>query len=155
MFSFFQHDSSFSSSVFPWYITGKYSDICSEAKGWCLEQIFLYRQEIVFILLNENTHSLRGNLYKYLLARFLNYVTSYSLSHLTESYLCRIKVRYFSLLWKISVIKLEYFKKILRTEWTLRCFIAIIRFNSLDQYYACWIFIYLVTLRDSAQCIYT
>lgn len=109
-------DSSFSfSCFFLWCIThtgcvliykiylqrqrGKSIGVYFKAEEWRLEQIFPPK-EIVFIFLNENTHSSRGNcnLDKYLFARFLNYVMSYSLSHFTESYLCRIKVWYVSFL---------------------------------------------------------
>lgn len=106
----FSHDVTYTLCLVLIYKRHSFSKTAMGKKYWrifrgrrtaCL-QIFLYRQEIVFIFLNENTHSSRGNfnLDKYLLARFLNYIISCSLSHLTESYLCRIKVWYFSLLWE-------------------------------------------------------
>lgn len=81
------------------------SDVCREAERYRLEQILLHRQEIVFIFLNESTHSFAVtfcNLNKYSGDFYITLrPTLFFISHVTKSNLCRIKVKY--LIYKKNV----------------------------------------------------
>lgn len=74
------------------------SNVCCEAERYRLEQILLHRQEIVFIFLNESTHSFAVtscNLNKYSRDFYITLrLILFFISHITRSNLCRIKVKY-------------------------------------------------------------